>query len=127
MRLLTHNLLQCHVKGCTTNNYPLTLKNIKYQKVEIQAEKATALFARMLSKLDYGAIKSALDQCGIDRSTLPEELPENAAENQSFLANLGAILMGTEVETGEMVCNGCQHVYPISDGIPNMLLNENEI
>lgn len=127
MRLLTHNLLQCHVKGCTTNSYPLALKNIKFQKVEIEAEKATALFARMLPKLDYGAVKSALDQCGIERSALPEEVPENAVDNEEFLVKLGELLMGTEIEGGEMVCNGCQHIYPITDGIPNMLLNENEI
>ena len=127
MRLLTHNLLQCHVKGCTTNNYPLMLKNIKFQKVEVQADKATALFARMFAKLDYSAVKSALDQCGIDRSALPEEAPADAAENEEFLTTLGELLMGTEIEGGEMVCNGCEHVYPIIDGIPNMLLNENEI
>lgn len=127
MRLLTHNLLQCHVKGCTTNNYPLTLRNIKFEKVEVQAEKATPLIARMLPKLDYSAVKSALDQCGIDRSALPEQVPENAVENEKFLATLGELLMGTEIEAGEMACNGCEHVYPIIDGIPNMLLNENEI
>lgn len=127
MRLVTHNLLQCHVKGCTTNNYPLALRNIKFQKVEIQPEKATALFARMLPKLDYSAVKSALDQSEIDRSGLPEDVPENAADNEEFLIKLGELLMGIEVDSGEMVCNGCDHIYPIVDGIPNMLLNENEI
>ena len=128
MRLFTHNILQCHVKGCTSNNYPLTLRNIKYNPVpEIQPEKATALISRLLPKLDYPTVKLSLLQCGIDSEGLPSELPENAADDEAFLSNLGRHLMGFDIESGEMVCEGCGHVYPITDGIPNMLLNENEI
>src|SRR6267154_3134623 len=29
VRLITHNLLACHAKGCTTNNFPLKLTNIE--------------------------------------------------------------------------------------------------
>ena len=29
VRLITHNLLACHAKGCTTNNFPLKLSNVK--------------------------------------------------------------------------------------------------
>jgi multifunctional methyltransferase subunit TRM112 len=128
MRLFTHNILQCHVKGCNTKNYPLLLRNIKYNPIpDIQPEKATALIARLLPKLDYTTIKLSLQQCGIEAGDLPAELPANAAENDELLTTLGKHLMGIDIESGEMVCEGCGHVYPITDGIPNMLLNENEI
>jgi hypothetical protein len=29
VRLITHNLLACHAKGCTTNNFPLKFSNVK--------------------------------------------------------------------------------------------------
>jgi multifunctional methyltransferase subunit TRM112 len=29
VRLITHNLLACHAKGCTANNFPLKLSNAK--------------------------------------------------------------------------------------------------
>jgi len=29
VRLITHNLLACHAKDCTTNNFPLKLTNVK--------------------------------------------------------------------------------------------------
>ena len=29
VRLITHNLLACHAKGCSTNNFPLKLTNVK--------------------------------------------------------------------------------------------------
>ena len=28
VRLITHNLLACHAKGCTSNNFPLKLKDV---------------------------------------------------------------------------------------------------
>lgn len=128
MRLVTHNILQCHIKTCTSNkNYPLTLSNIKYNKIDIEPEKATPLLARLLPRLDYPVVKLALDQCGIPSEDLPTQLPDNAQEDEFFLTNLGKYLMGIDIESGEMICNDCGHVYPITDGIPNMLLNENEI
>jgi multifunctional methyltransferase subunit TRM112 len=128
MRLFTHNILQCHVKGCNKQNYPLTLRNIKYNTIpDIQPEKATALISRLLPKLDYSTVKVSLQQCGIEGGDLPLELPENASQNENFLSNLGKHLMGIDIESGEMVCEGCGHIYPITEGIPNMLLNENEI
>ena len=29
VRLITHNILACHAKGCTTNNFPLKFSNVK--------------------------------------------------------------------------------------------------
>jgi hypothetical protein len=29
VRYITHNLLACHAKGCTTNNFPLKFTNVK--------------------------------------------------------------------------------------------------
>lgn len=31
------------------------------------------------------------------------------------------------VVTGSMTCASCGHVYPIKQGIPNMLLHEDEL
>ncbi|CAO3613014.1 unnamed protein product [Cunninghamella blakesleeana] len=60
-------------------------------------------------------------------SNIPNEIPENATENEEFLKVLHSILLETHVQQGKMVCNGCQHIYNIKDGIPNMLLAEHEI
>jgi len=35
--------------------------------------------------------------------------------------------MKVDITSGRMVCQGCNHVYPIRDGIPNMLLTESEV
>lgn len=35
VRLITHNLLACHAKGCTANNFPLKLTNVKIALREV--------------------------------------------------------------------------------------------
>ena len=44
-----------------------------------------------------------------------------------MLQLLHKYLLEVDIEQGEMVCRNCSHVYPIKDGIPNMLLNESEV
>ena len=36
VRLITHNLLACHVKGCTTNNFPLLFKDVQIELREAE-------------------------------------------------------------------------------------------
>lgn len=60
MRLVTHNMLQCHVKGCNSNNFPLQLSDVE---IEIQETDFNPKFLRnMLSKLEWNAlVKTALE------------------------------------------------------------------
>lgn len=54
MRLFTHNFLQCHVKGCTNNNFPLTLSETEI--VQREAEFNGDFMQAYLCKLDYAAL-----------------------------------------------------------------------
>jgi uncharacterized protein YbaR (Trm112 family) len=38
-----------------------------------------------------------------------------------------SLVFQTQVKEGNMVCGGCGHIYKITQGIPNMLLNEDEV
>lgn len=58
--------------------------------------------------------------------TLPEEKPETPISEELGQA-LHAILFETYIKNGLMTCEGCGHVYQIKDGIPNMLLAEDEV
>lgn len=59
MRLITHNMLQCHIKDCNSNNFPLELFEVV---TEIQETDFSPQFIRnMLPKLDWDAlVKTAL-------------------------------------------------------------------
>ncbi|KAI7902202.1 uncharacterized protein BX663DRAFT_512079 [Cokeromyces recurvatus] len=123
MRLITHNMLQCHVKDCNTNNFPLRFENVQLELIE--ADFNPEFLANMLNKIEWEALVNTAIQLGIN--TLPAEMPENATENEEFLKLVHNVLLETHVQQGQMVCPNCSHVYKIKDGIPNMLLAEHEI
>ncbi|KAJ3372528.1 hypothetical protein AMAG_13841 [Allomyces macrogynus ATCC 38327] len=122
VRLLTHNMLQCHVKNCT-NGFPLRFQDpvIEQHEQEINKE----FLVNMLPRIDWNALRTTVDQLGLPE--LPAAVPENPAEDEAFLAALHRALMEVNIQSGSMVCPECEHVYPIRDGIPNMLLSEDEV
>lgn len=60
MRILTHNLLMCNVKGCVSGNFPLVIRAKQVEKV---ASPFKAVFVlNILPKLDWPAlVKGAAD------------------------------------------------------------------
>ncbi|KAJ3792328.1 Trm112p-domain-containing protein [Lentinula aff. detonsa] len=127
VRLITHNLLACHVKGCTSNNFPLQLQNVQ---IELRDADFNADFLKtFLPKLEWKALVESAKEANklfISRDTsLPIEQPEMLDDD--FLKNLHHVLLEIHIEEGNMICPNCKHSYPISNGIPNMLLAEHEI
>ncbi|KAJ3490090.1 hypothetical protein NLI96_g1656 [Meripilus lineatus] len=121
VRLITHNLLACHAKGCTSNNFPLQFKDVA---IEIREAEFNPDFLRgFLARLEWGALVDAARQLG--DTSLPPEVPDMLDDD--FLKSLHHVLLEIHVEEGAMICPNCQHVYAISNGIPNMLLAEHEI
>ncbi|CCM00303.1 uncharacterized protein FIBRA_02333 [Fibroporia radiculosa] len=121
VRLITHNLLACHAKGCTSNNFPLQFKDIQ---IELREAEFNPDFLRgFIPRIEWGALTDAARQLG--DTSLPSEPPDMLDDD--FLQKLHHVLLEIHVEEGAMVCPNCGHVYPISNGIPNMLLAEHEI
>ncbi|KAF9814265.1 hypothetical protein IEO21_05204 [Rhodonia placenta] len=121
VRLITHNLLACHAKGCTSNNFPLQLKDVQ---IELRDAEYNAEFLRgFISRIEWPALVDAARQLG--DTSLPNEPPEMMDDD--FLQKLHHVLLEIHIEEGAMICPNCAHVYPISNGIPNMLLAEHEI
>ncbi|KAF9039276.1 hypothetical protein BJ165DRAFT_378079 [Panaeolus papilionaceus] len=121
VRLITHNVLACHAKHCSTNNFPLQFKDVK---VEIREAEFNADFLKgFLPKLEWKALVDTAKELG--DISLPLEQPEML--DDEFLQNLHHVLLEIHVEEGTMSCPNCKHIYPIFNGIPNMLLAEHEI
>ena len=54
VRLITHNLLACHAKGCTSNNFPLRLKDVS---VEIREAEFNVDFVRnFVPRIEWRAL-----------------------------------------------------------------------
>ncbi|KAJ7650671.1 Trm112p-domain-containing protein [Roridomyces roridus] len=121
VRLITHNLLACHAKGCTTNNFPLEFKDV--QVVLRESEFNPEFLRGFMPKIEWPALLGAARELG--DTSLPDQLPEMLDDD--FLKALHHVLLEIHVEEGIMICPNCQHNYPILNGIPNMLLAEHEI
>lgn len=60
MRVLTHNMLMCNVKGCVSNNYPLKIHATQVEKVDTVC--VPQFVVNVLPKLDWPAlVKGATD------------------------------------------------------------------
>ncbi|KAI9295082.1 Trm112p-domain-containing protein [Neoconidiobolus thromboides FSU 785] len=129
MRLLTHNMLKCNVKNCLTDNYPLKLEQVELESIDTEFNQQ--FIVNMLDRIDYDALKITAYQIeerqGLELGLpgLPESLPEHLDED--LLRLLHNILLETQIKSGLMVCNNCQHPFAIKDGIANMLLAEHEL
>lgn len=61
------------------------------------------------------------------RDQLPAEIQDELLENEEFLKTLHHLLFEIDITEGELECPETGRKFPISDGIPNMLLNEDEV
>jgi multifunctional methyltransferase subunit TRM112 len=60
VRLITHNLLACHAKGCTSNNFPLQFADIQ---VEIREAEFNPEFIKgFMPKIEWKALVDAARQ-----------------------------------------------------------------
>jgi multifunctional methyltransferase subunit TRM112 len=129
MRLLTHNYLQSNVKG-TEKGYPLIVEatTVVVEESPVNAE----LLQKLLPKLDYAAVvqaaKQLSDPCQAAGIQLPE-LPETIENDMDeiVLANLHRVLFDLHVQEGHLICPDTGRKFPIKEGIPNMILHEDEI
>lgn len=124
MKLITHNMLSSQgLKGVKVG-FPLVIqaKDVKVSEVEFNPE----FIARIIPKLDWPEVCRAakeLNQLG----DLPLKLVDDYENNHEFLKMAHHVLLEVEVINGDLVCPETGRKFPVTDGIPNMLLNEDEV
>lgn len=87
---------------------------------------------KLIKKIDWAAFRSGaadVDVIHITKIqigyTIPETLPVDL--NDDVLKNIHHALLELEVMSGKLVCRHCGREYVIEQGIPNMLLREDEV
>ena len=138
MRLLTHNFLQSNVRG-TTEGYPLKIE-VTTLIVE-SSPMDSVLVKKMLEKVNYPALVTAIadikDTLDLDPEmsatlskapSIPSEAPAgDASLDESALEALHFFLFDVHVVEGILQCPDTGRKFPIKDGIPNMILHEDEV
>lgn len=123
MRLLTHNMLSSNIKG-VTNGFPLLIEAEKVieRRVDLNAD----FLKNMFAKIEWKPLVDAAKAMGY--AELPDETPEPAAlESEELLSKFHHALLEIHLEEGALVCPETGRKFPVSKGIPNMLLHEDEV
>ncbi|XP_058217858.1 multifunctional methyltransferase subunit TRM112 homolog A-like [Rhododendron vialii] len=122
MRLLTHNMLSSNIKG-VTNGFPLQIEAVKV--VEKQVDFNPDFLKNMFSKVDWAALAAASKALGY--ADLPEAAGADMLDSDDFLRRFHHALLQLHLEEGALVCPETGRRFPVSKGIPNMLLHEDEV
>jgi multifunctional methyltransferase subunit TRM112 len=131
MFVLSLTTLHAHIHYChrTEKGYPL-----KIQVSEIAIEESPVdreLVTRLLPKMNYNVLVQALAEVatqydGDDLPELPAELPSEELSD-ALVANLHKVLFDIHVVEGQLICPDTGRQFPIKEGIPNMILHEDEL
>ncbi|XP_071791211.1 multifunctional methyltransferase subunit TRM112-like protein [Asterias amurensis] len=123
MKLLTHNMLTSHVKG-VKNGYPLKIEveNLNVTEVDFNPD----FIARMIPRLEWKALYESAQTLNVV-GKLPSEPVADYESNEEFLKEAHRVMLEVEVTDGFLVCPESGRKFPIKNGIPNMLLNEDEV
>ncbi|KAL0695151.1 hypothetical protein Bca4012_062331 [Brassica carinata] len=129
MRLITHNMLSCNIKG-VTNGFPLKIEAEKV--IEKEVDFNPDFLRHMFAKIEWKALVEASRSLGY--AELPEDSPDaaaviesSAADDESLLKKLHHALLELHLEEGALVCPETGRKFPVNKGIPNMLLHEDEV
>ncbi|XP_030765860.1 multifunctional methyltransferase subunit TRM112-like protein [Sitophilus oryzae] len=124
MKLLTHNMLTSKCIRGVNVGYPLSINasDVRVADVDFNPD----FISRMIPKIDWPVLYNAVERLG-HVEDLPKETPVNYESNEDFLKKAHHALLEVEIIHGELVCPESGRKFPINNGIPNMLLNEDEI
>jgi len=86
------------------------------------------LVMKMLPKLDYNVLVSTTNELRKQDSNIPE-LPTTLPEtiDAEMMAQFHKVLFDVHVLHGYLICPDTGRRFPVKDGIPNMILHEDEI
>jgi multifunctional methyltransferase subunit TRM112 len=81
----------------------------------------------MISRINYNAIYAACKNIGLRELEEYVEISDQLKSNETFLRSLHHVLFEINIVDGFLICPTTGRKFPIKDGIPNMLLHEDEV
>jgi len=114
--------MMCNRKQCS-GGFPFKIqaRETKMTESEFDAD----IVRSMLGRLEYDALVATAASLGM--SSLPPSYTPSDLEDDMFLRAVHDVILDFHVEEGELVCPLCERKFPITMGIPNMLLHDDEV
>ncbi|GMT24195.1 hypothetical protein PFISCL1PPCAC_15492 [Pristionchus fissidentatus] len=126
MKLLTHNFLSSRFLKDVSTGYPLKL-SIEEKRILDSALDVNFL-KNVMVKIDYEVLYNVAESIGESELLPPPDAPVTVDTlNDEQLNKLHRVLVCLDVIVGTLECPESGRVFPIRDGIPNLLVNEDEI
>mmetsp|Transcript_11811 Transcript_11811/g.18136 ORF Transcript_11811/g.18136 Transcript_11811/m.18136 type:complete len:136 (-) Transcript_11811:258-665(-) len=129
MRLLTHNTLRNSSQKAKGEGFPLkiTATEIRVEEAPVltEDEQQLSFVKGILGMLDWSALVKAASEMGLENA-LPPMLTEDLVKDEDFLRALFHVLMNVHLVNGILTCPVTGREFPVMDGIPNMMLEEEE-
>ena len=121
MRLFTHNILRCNIKG-VTKGYPLGIEatNVTTREEEFNP----AFLANLLPKVNWPVLVMGAHALGVQ---LPATVTKEDLQSEALQRKLHHALVEVELQEGFLICPETGRKFPVTKGIPNMLLHEDEV
>ncbi|GMH41349.1 hypothetical protein BSKO_09259 [Bryopsis sp. KO-2023] len=121
MRLLTHNMLQSHIKG-VANGYPFRIEASKV--VTKEADFNTDFLRHIFGRIEWNALLEGAKMMGV--GDIPEMVDESMLDDDDFMRKFHHVLLEVDLEEGFLICPETGRRFSVERGIPNLLLREDE-
>jgi len=130
MRLLTHNTMRCNT--ATTSESSSLLINAQQVRVDSPPKSPSEETQRReiefvkhtLPILNWPNLLIAAKSLGLE--SLPPQVTPEIANDTNFLKALYHVLMNVHLVNGMLTCSETGREFPVTDGIVNMMLEEDE-
>ena len=115
------------------NGYPLVIQAEEVTEVEADNPFDLDFMRGLLKKINMKGLRSAIRDLQLDSidelssDTDGDVDLEALLTNVSALENIHHLLFEINVETAKLICPETGREFNVNDGIPNMLLHEDEI
>ena len=90
-------------------------------------QKHSDLILSMLNKIQWSALRSAASDLSLTELDAIDEITEEVRQDDTILRKVHHILFEVHLVDGFLVCPESSRKFPVKDGIPNMLLHEDEV
>lgn len=115
-------MLSSNIKG-VANGFPLGIQveKVVEKKVDLNADFLRNIFP----KIEWKAFADAARTLGY--AELSEDADSSLLDSGEFLAKFHHALLELHLEEGALICPETGRRFPVTKGIPNMLLHEDEV
>ncbi|KAL3917282.1 MAG: hypothetical protein SGARI_007752 [Bacillariaceae sp.] len=123
---MRNNTQEAKGKGFPLKITAVEVKVIDHPEASAVGERELDFVKRILPTLEWPALVQERAAADVGIPTLPPSLTVELAEDEAFLKALYHILLNVHLVKGMLTCPVTGREFPVTDGIPNMMLEEEE-